>query len=452
MLVADPSIEQVLDISAGTFYPAAWYLDRPEQEVFLTRTKLKEAEKRNEEWLVCAICRVPVYVSGTPEGKVFFKHRHERADCPWKTGGTGLDHDAIEAIKYNGAKESHLHRLLKEFIKQCLDTDPRFTDVQVEVTYRSTGIDKSWRRPDVQAKFNGKPVVFEIQLSTTFLDVIIERKLFYQREGASLIWIFAKFDVEDQRFTEKDVFYNNNLNVFVVNERTVDQSTAGGGFILQCHWRQPAMIEQAVKFVHEQADVGFGDLTFDIENQRVFYFDFDAALIEAERCLLVTQRDAGVQRLRDDIQAYWCTRSAGAFTWPGDMRTRMHSYGHELPEFIWQDRSLEGVLNAAYSAKLGRVIGWRHDTLVQVAHNVFDHYKPYVPIFFQMIAAFDRTGQLKALDASGKLAAKVGHWRMEGKMKPEYLRDRQYDSLLEFLIPELNTLRTGQTSIGNSGQ
>jgi hypothetical protein len=57
-------------------------------------------------------------------------------------------------------------------------------------------ISGEWRKPDVRATYNDVNIAFEIQLSTTYLDVIVGRRQFYLEQGGLLFWIFALFDNE----------------------------------------------------------------------------------------------------------------------------------------------------------------------------------------------------------------------------------------------------------------
>lgn len=75
---------------------------------------------------------------------------------------------------------------MKEWVAQCLAADPRFTDVATEKRWSGT-LTAEWRKPDVRAIYRGIPVVFEIQLSTTYVNVIAERREFYLQEGGLLI-------------------------------------------------------------------------------------------------------------------------------------------------------------------------------------------------------------------------------------------------------------------------
>jgi len=102
-----------------------------------------------------------------------------------------------------------------------LEKDNRFSDVRIEKTI-SDG--SSWRKPDLQANFNNKKFVFEIQISNTFLSVIVARELFYRDMDIPLIWIFGEFDKRDTQFFEKDIFYHHNGNLFVSDEDTYKKS------------------------------------------------------------------------------------------------------------------------------------------------------------------------------------------------------------------------------------
>ena len=62
-----------------------------------------------------------------------------------------------------------------------------FSDVVVEGRWTGA-FSGEWRRPDVRAVFEGIPVAFEIQLSTTYINVIAQRREFYRREGGLLFW------------------------------------------------------------------------------------------------------------------------------------------------------------------------------------------------------------------------------------------------------------------------
>ncbi|MEG9134434.1 DUF6035 family protein, partial [Acinetobacter baumannii] len=77
-------------------------------------------------------------------------------------------------------------------IENSLKVDKDFDNIRVESVCKSIDLSE-WRKPDVSALYLNKLIVFEGQLSTTFLNVIIDRKVFYQDNNACLIWIFDRF-------------------------------------------------------------------------------------------------------------------------------------------------------------------------------------------------------------------------------------------------------------------
>ncbi|EMK3321522.1 hypothetical protein V8049_004505, partial [Vibrio vulnificus] len=156
------------------------FLDTTDEKIlFELRTEIAKNQK-NTPVVLCNVCFQPVLLKGTPQRTKYFAHVKDSEDCPIKTT-TNLTAEEILAMKYNGQKEGRLHREGKETIAQYLRADSLFhSDVHVEKTFREkhpTGIAKRWRRPDISATLlkDSREVVFELQVSTTFLDVIISR-------------------------------------------------------------------------------------------------------------------------------------------------------------------------------------------------------------------------------------------------------------------------------------
>lgn len=117
----------------------------------------------------------------------------ERGDCPIKTKGN-LSQEDIDRLRYAGVKETTLHQMMKEEVAEALRADfGRCKDVMVEKVRRSTVDSALWRRPDVSITFLNRKMVFEIQFSTTYLNVIAEREAHY-RDESFILWLFASFD------------------------------------------------------------------------------------------------------------------------------------------------------------------------------------------------------------------------------------------------------------------
>ncbi len=66
-------------------------------------------------------------------------------------------------MKYHGAQESDAHRRMKVLLERSLRADPRASDIHQEKTWRAAGRPTSYRRPDVQALYDGVRLAFEAQ-------------------------------------------------------------------------------------------------------------------------------------------------------------------------------------------------------------------------------------------------------------------------------------------------
>lgn len=293
-----------------------------------------------------------------------------------------------------------------------------------------------WRKPDVQAAYKGLRVAFEIQLSTTYLDVIAARRDFYLQEGGLLFWVFARFDAERLRMTEDDVFYNNNFNAFVVNAQTVETSLAASAFHLECIWSTP-MADGGVSGLWRQF-VRFEQLTLDSATQRAYYFDF-----EGQRRAREAAAQAAHDSLRTDFEA---TFAAGAFygaagepVWD-ELRSRFARAGIPFPR---RPGELPFVLiQALYSAKRGVPVASKRKRLVEIAHHMAaTGNKRHLRWFSRALRHWSRGPQLKADDRSGLWAKKVKACKEEEAINPAlYTPDRAHQRLIEFLFPELGSL------------
>uniref|UniRef100_UPI003F68B383 DUF6035 family protein n=1 Tax=Acinetobacter radioresistens TaxID=40216 RepID=UPI003F68B383 len=174
----------------------------------------------------------------------FFKHIPELENnpnfkCPVKYIKQ-LSEQEKTALKYQIAKETQQYKSLKENIYKSLQADEAFSDIHIEQVRKSIDL-KQWHRPDVSSLYKKQLVVFEGQFSTTFLNVIIDRKIFYQDNNACLLWIFNHFEPTEKakKQSMQDIYYNNNANAFVVNDSTVPQSIKTKAFTLECHYLKP---------------------------------------------------------------------------------------------------------------------------------------------------------------------------------------------------------------------
>jgi hypothetical protein len=432
--VIDPAIKEVMAIDTGEHHPVATVLGTDFAELMKLRMAVRTALYKDRPMYRCSICSVPVYICRTKsEQRFFFKHRHEDGNCPAITRGD-LNQKELDARKYNGAKESTLHLNMKNWIVECLTADGRFEDIRQESRWVGP-LAGEWRRPDVSATFNGISIAFEVQLSTTYLNVISERRLFYLEQGGLLFWIFAVFDSEHRRMTEEDVFYNNNQNAFIVNAQTLVDSVANNEFMLECVWAEPTKNGGTSAFHRKR--ISFHDLTLDKDSQRAYFYDFDGA-----KQKLADDANNVAQGLRDDFET-WCG-ACGYYSknrdaeW-AEFKRRFHTYGFTFPRYLsGVDFSL---FLSLYSAKNNKPWGSRRKKLVEVAHRVATAEKPNLTWFMHAVRKY---GHLATMEAEGD----TQKWRVKYQgCRREFLQNRElYQpptdklALVEFLFPELSPL------------
>jgi len=218
------TIEDIRNIETGEELSSDKLLSNSNEYIFRLRRKLAECRNTDNHFLVCAICNQPVTIAGNKMQVFFFKHLRDSDICPIKTS-CNLTQKEINCLKYQGAKESKKHKDLKKHISTMLLMDTNFSDVKEEKVIKSLDTQSSsWRKPDISSKYKEKMVVFEIQLSTTYLNVIIDRENFYKNENIYILWFFNLSSPNKYRFTEKDILYSNKNNAFIIDNETIKKS------------------------------------------------------------------------------------------------------------------------------------------------------------------------------------------------------------------------------------
>lgn len=239
------TIDTVIDLEENKIISAKSFFSQPESVVFKVRTELEKAIYLKKPRFVCKYCGQMVKISGrkTQRGVArFFSHLRDSDDCDYKTT-TGKTKREIERAKYAKCNEGERHKFLKTEIARYLKSTKGVSEVQIESTFKGNHPILRWRRPDVYAKYRGQDVVFELQLSTTFVSVIAERDLFYRMNNTHIIWIF-NFDeqaehVDLTNMMTKDIYYNNHFNIFIFDKDAQNQSEERGELVLKCNWIKP---------------------------------------------------------------------------------------------------------------------------------------------------------------------------------------------------------------------
>lgn len=282
------TIEFVLNKEDGITVYADVFFIKPENEVFKYRNELQKAIKGIREPLfVCYFCGQNIKINGGGQTKkvLHFAHKKDSNFCHIKTDNKYSKLE-IQRVKYNGAKESPLHFETKNLIKEFIELNNDFSNIKVEKIIKSNKNYLEWKKPDISAAYKKVEVVFEIQLSTTFLSVIVDREYFYKENQTYILWIFRNFVIDEfkQRFTEKDVFYSNNRNAFVLDSEAINLSKQNNDLHLLCYYQIPFIENLKIKYNWECKYVSFEQLTFGEINYKIFYYDVDK-----EECVLREQ-------------------------------------------------------------------------------------------------------------------------------------------------------------------
>ncbi len=444
--VLDPEIEYVRDKRSGLLFETRRFIEgRRYDRLVKLRGHILEFMKRGMPRLACALCGCPVYLVSSTDKAFFFRHKVEDGSCTAQTR-KGLSDRDIKAWKYHGARESEAHLRVKELIVRGLQSDPRVNDVRVEKVWRSLARE-AYRRPDVQARFGDIRVAFEAQLTTTFLDVVVGRRMFYRGEGALLVWILRRFDPAYRRLTEDDIFFSNNSNVLVVDDETTRISEATCRFTLRCHFRAPFIAGEQRQERWCCRLVGFDELTLDMEGQRAYWFDFEAEDRKVRDRLaqqVEERRRTAQNRLRNDIFSFWerCGGRDGNDREDADewsvLRGWLMRSGIDVPHSHRAEDNFRIAISSLLSAKLGRPVGYRYTGLIEVAHLLAEYHKQHLYAFGWALRAYGTDSVVAEQDQSGKWAKRkeVIHSRMV-ENDPAYWPCKEWSDALRFLFPEI---------------
>lgn len=442
--VKRPEVAVVLDSETGEELAVGTVIGSDFERLMQLRLEVKTRIQEDQAKYLCAQCFVPVYLCCLrSKRRFFFKHTIEDGRCSAVTRGE-LSQDEIDARKYNGAKESLLHRQMKQWLAESLRASGKFDDITTEQRWKGA-VTGAWRQPDVSARFADLRVAFEVQLSTTFLDVIAERRRFYLKEGGLLFWIFAKFEDDGRRLTMDDVFYNNNQNAFIVSASTRDASFAAGEFFVDCVWAQPGYWNCGPELRRQR--VAFNELTLDRDNQRAFFFNYAGARAqraadeERERAswprqfetwwLEVAAQHSSLYDQEDEVRNFPQCAPVHWNDWGMLSLTPLSSYNEQM-------RLPVAMLDCFYSAKRGKPVGLNRKQFIEVAHYLAESYPQYLLWFRRALKVYDRGPMLAKQDKTGNWAKRKDKYVKEMRSEPKkYAPDRTHQALFEFLFPEL---------------
>lgn len=453
-LTETQKLTEIIDLDTGLSIDLQSFVCRHDREVVKARNELRRRYLVDPEspWLACELCGAAVQLVCHTDRKYYFRHMPEQENrgCPVNTKNK-LTPDQILAAKYNGAKESYAHQHLKEIVRDSIIADPNFSSPRLEKIWRSSNFLEraSWRKPDVQVEMNGRKLAFEIQLSTTFLSVIVERREFYRAEGGSLIWVFQSFDPSQTRRAEEDVFCNNNMNVFVVSDETLLRSRNNKRFSVDCWYPVPSYKYGLLVNEWQSEQVFVDELTFDVEDQRVYFFDYESFLADVESKRAKEETAQQLEKLRERFESFWFSERLryDSDTPHQEVKEEWSAFKRELraarflgilPGSHWSP-PFYSVISLMLSAKYGRPVGYGFKTLLEVTNLAFTSYKKFLRPFGLALHYY---GADKTLDEQDR----KGTWRKRKEIirnamresNPEYNQSVEYNLSIAFLLPRIS--------------
>jgi competence CoiA-like predicted nuclease len=415
-------LEEIVEDETEKIIKASDFFSLPESEIFKQRSLLEEAYQADKKLWVCPVFRDFIKIRGRSGGIVslHFYHIPSSKFCPLKDERK-LSKEDILKYKFNGQKEGSRHRYLKQLLTKQLNKDNRFSDIRVEK--RIKGASKKWRKPDVSAVYKNKRIVFEIQLSTTFLSVIKERNNFYKENNIYILWLFdrQRASVEDMRFSENDIFFPNHHNAFFV-----DETLKGNNLQLICAYENAFLKNYKIETKYNLTKIDFDKLNLS-KKYNVFYHDYDIEYERLEKLIERTLIDEFIFELKELNDLYEFQNVANIEKYNSVLK----KYDVDLSDGYFL-RFLSSILSLKYK----KVVGYKFKKIVQVLHKYFDidinsdfHMGKYI---FEAIKNYGVREIIIAEDRTGKFIEKVKVYQ-----KMNFSTCSKYDKVIKLLFPEL---------------
>lgn len=203
----------------------------PYNRLMRYKAAIKDNLANGKTAYICPICDTSLYIVQSVKKQAFFRHQSESNDCPIKTRGKH-SREEIRRIVYAFRTESKAHKKLKAQVLTSTSVDNSFSKTISETVLKGANISDGWRRPDVKSVYNSIPIVFEAQVNSTFLDVVLARRRFYKDQKICLLWIMPSFNPYTRRVLHDDIINQHRGAAFVVDDETVSLSKKQNKFIL----------------------------------------------------------------------------------------------------------------------------------------------------------------------------------------------------------------------------
>lgn len=420
-------IEDIRDFETRKEYKVDQLLSRSEEEIFRLRRLLAENRAKNTKSLVCAICNQAVIIAGNQKREFFFKHHQDSDDCYIKTAGK-LGQEEINALKYQGAKESKRHKELKSHISTFLRFNKNISELAEEKVIKSTNKNsKEWKKPDISSIYKKNKVVFEIQLSTTFLNVIVDREIFYKNEQTYIIWFFNLSSFSEYRFTEKDILYSNKNNALIINDETIEKTQNNNELIFLCHYKKAYLDQGIIKSKWDKKYITIDDLQFDESNYKAYYYDYALEHKKLE--------DSLKHEFLNEFKDYWLKRDQLNF----ELREKndLH-YKNKFAEInidVDGFSNIRGILNALFSLKTKNIIGFKFSNYLALSNHILYDLPEFSKIYLWAVYVYGYKEIIENQDKKDTFKGKIQKYKKE---RPE--QDTKHSELIYKLFPEIKNI------------
>lgn len=455
---AQQTVKLAIDCETGELFPAERLLSLAEVEFTALRRSAMQArlDRRaggNSVRFQCAICRQPLFLSRHIGGSRnrWFVHDGNADGCPWYEQNR-LSPDQTKALIYRGQQEGAAHREIKSFLAYWLEKNQDVSNISQEQTTFSDVVKGEWRRPDVKCLYRGMPLVFEVQLSYTFLSDVIARDEFYRREKIFIIWVFSKFELNRAAVTDEAFF--NNRNLFVLDTEAIQKTKEHGALTFSGYRQAPQLVDDFICDIWTSEPVVLSDAIFPYDNYRPFFFEYGAARekleterLEARRTQEVTQWAEYIQKYLDAVACHcindYDNETKNNILSQVENLKRSH-FWHRGYEVLQDDRlyGWHGVLAILLSISQNKTVGYSPSMSIfrvieaglRKGHPQGSKY-PYAILFLWAYKIYRPVVTSKNRKWLAEYAGKIKESIEAGE--DSYLRYEGYDEAIALLFPEL---------------
>jgi len=423
------TIQIVCDDDTGREIATADLLDGPEAAVHLLRREAAARHLREEDRYYCPKCKGPIWPS-LARGRFFNHYAPADPTCEWYTGKPGALRE-IDRKRFLWLTESPLHKRLVRFVHEMAECDERFAWAKKDrerITDKDSGL---WRKPDVWAMFGDRELVFELQLSRTYLKDIVGREAFYRDHGIFMVWVFHGFERFKEFAAAKDIYFANRTNALELDHEAEAESRKAGRLKLKAHWWGYAPDASGnLNPGWWSRIVDLDDLVWDKET-------FKPYLIDPE-----TEETTYLRKRHKDwltrFEPSWLSRHDKGYAWGYRAFQRAWKrftdyLGHRsLPTFEEAEGDdFAAVLDQLYAIRDGAQ-HFGKQNLVGATNTALEYRQGFTAALVAVAKAYGRTALMETASVKAKIDRNLGH---DGKGDAA-AQLHAYNAVIRFLFPE----------------